>query len=315
VAVLTLVDKSELEQALSAYDVGAIERFSGVDRGTVNSSFELHAGGARWFFRLYEEQDRTGARAEARLLAHLREHGAKTPAPVARRDGELTGELRGKPCALFPFVPGDMLCQSAVTAPHAARLGAEIARLHAAAKGAEPRANRFGAAALAQRLDRVERHARPDLRALVPSLREKLERLTNARAAQELVVVHGDIFRDNVLFENGEVSSILDFESAGLETRTYDLAVAILAFAFRASFDWDLARAFVSGYDSVRPLGAAEKDALFADACLGALRFAITRITDCAMREESPKKDYRRFLARLDEIEALGAAAFQRRLA
>jgi hypothetical protein len=32
------------------------------------------------------------------------------------------------------------------------------------------------------------------------------------------------------------------------------------------------------------------------------------------MREPSPKKDYRRFLARLAEIESLGAAEFTRRL-
>jgi hypothetical protein len=56
-------------------------------------------------------------------------------------------------------------------------------------------------------------------------------------------------------------------------------------------------------------LDDAERRGFHAEACLGAVRFTITRITDYAMRPLEAvgvMKDWRRFLARLDALEAMG---------
>jgi len=65
------------------------------------------------------------------------------------------------------------------------------------------------------------------------------------------------------------------------------------------------------GYERVRPLTDAEKQALHAEGCFAALRFAVTRSTDYAMRSDAhgPRvvKDWRRFLRRFEALQALGA--------
>ena len=58
-----------------------------------------------------------------------------------------------------------------------------------------------------------------------------------------------------------------------------------------------------------RKVGSAgrERDGLVVEGALACLRFATTRITDFSMRAapgQPPLRDYRRFLARLDELEA-----------
>ena len=315
-AVLSPQDRAQLEDALRAYDLGPLETFAPVERGTVNTSYAFVAGGVRHFFRLYEEQDLEGARAEARLLFHLRAHGAKTPAPLARRDGELAGLHAGKPFAVFPFVAGDMRCQAAVTARDAGKLGAEVARLHIAARGADLKPSRFGARELGARLDAIRLHAPRELAELVPLLTAHLSRVEAQRARITRppgIMIHGDLFRDNVLFDGDEIASVLDFESAGEGHPTYDLAVALLAFSFRDAFDWDVARALVLGYEHVLGLHSVPREALFWDACFGAVRFSITRITDSAMR--GGRKDYRRFLSRLAALDALGPLRFEEKLA
>ena len=92
----------------------------------------------------------------------------------------------------------------------------------------------------------------------------------------------------------------------------YDLAVTILAWCFGDELDLDHARALVAGYESRRPLEAAERAGLQAELALAALRFATTRITDYAMPRaaDAPRviKDWRRFWKRLRAVEALAGA-------
>jgi homoserine kinase type II len=125
-------------------------------------------------------------------------------------------------------------------------------------------------------------------------------------------LVHGDLFRDNVLWTGDRVAALLDFESAFRGPLAYDLAVLVLSWCYADAFEPDLARAMVRSYESVRPLEPIEKRALYTEMRFGALRFTITRITDYSMRggEGRVMKDWRRFLARLDALEAMGQSGF-----
>jgi homoserine kinase type II len=119
-------------------------------------------------------------------------------------------------------------------------------------------------------------------------------------------VVHGDLFRDNVLWQGQELVALLDFESAFHGPFLYDVLVTMAAWCYRDAFDLELAKALAEGYGAERPLEAHEKRALRVEGALGMLRFATTRITDFSLRVpkgEKPVRDYRRFLARLSYIE------------
>ena len=117
--------------------------------------------------------------------------------------------------------------------------------------------------------------------------------------------------------ERGEIAALLDFESASDGVYAYDLMVTVLAWCFGDALDAGLMRAMVDGYESVRPLEARERAGLLAEGCVASLRFAITRLTDYAMRvTDGPRvvKDWRRFQARLLALEALGEAGLTPRL-
>jgi homoserine kinase type II len=292
-----------------------------VPAGSVNSNYRLEvAEGDAFFARIYEEQDRAGAEAESRLLDHLANHGVATPRPLPRVDGTgFTAETAGpgagelRPIALFPWRSGEILCQSGVTAEVAGQVGAKLAEVHrASASFTEPRPGRFRIADLRVRLERVARADDPALRAMTPPIHARLDRAEKARNPDlPRGIIHGDLFRDNVLWENGTPVALLDFESACDGSWVYDLMVTVLAWCYGDDLDETLARAMFAGYSSVRRLSAAEKDALSVEGRIGALRFTVTRITDFAMRAaigDRVMKDYRRFWARHERIDALGHA-------
>jgi homoserine kinase type II len=314
---------------LSLANAAAVGRAFGLDvravvpvpAGSVNSNYRLDVHGRGPIFaRIYEEQDRAGAEAEARLLDHLASRGVGTPRPLPRVDGGgFTAETQGpsaserRPVALFPWQGGEILCQSRVTAAVAGTVGRKLAETHLAAETfAEPRPGRFRIADLRRRLERVARAEDPALRALAPEIGARLDRAEKARNADlPRGIIHGDLFRDNVLWEGDTLVALLDFESACDGSWVYDLMVTVLAWCYGDDLEEKLARAMFAGYAAVRRLSAAERDALPVEGRIGALRFTVTRITDFAMRPaigERVMKDYRRFWARHERIEALGHA-------
>jgi len=319
-AILTVPRDDELDALLSAYDLGPRRAARGIEAGTVNTSYALDLGADRYFLRLYEEQDAAGAAAEARLLQHLAASGVRTPAPVVARDGAMVRLVAGKPAALFPWVAGDMLCLRAVTPQAAREVGAALARVHLAGPAPDGSlcAGRFGPAELILRCDRVAVCQDAEAKLLAEPLRRQLGAAAAARTVDlPAGLVHGDLFRDNVLWDDtassssSRIAALLDFESAHRGPFAYDLAVTILSWSFRDTFDHAIGRAIVAGYREVRELSAIEKGALHAEAVFAALRFTVTRITDDAIRVG---KKWQRFVARREALEQLGSAGLQEAL-
>ena len=118
-------------------------------------------------------------------------------------------------------------------------------------------------------------------------------------------IIHADLFPDNVLFLGDEVSGLIDFYFACNDFLAYDVAVMLNAWCFEANgreFDMVKGRALISGYESVRPLSAAERAALPLLARGAALRFFLTRLVDWMTPMDGAlvrKKDPRDYAGRL----------------
>lgn len=279
--------------------------------GSVNSNFRLETrAGRAVFLRVYEEQDELGAERELRILTALCRAGVPTPEPLGRTDGGRLERHQGKPVALFSWVEGEILCQARVRPEHAQAVGAALARVHLTkVEGVER--GRFEPPELEARLARATAQS-PDF---APVTRDIASRLAAYAARRDprlpSGLIHGDLFRDNVLWHGDGIAALIDFESASLGVFAYDLMVCVHAWCFADHFELELARSLLQGYHAVRRLGADELAALGVEGAIAALRFAATRVTDYSLRAppgRPPLRDYRRFLARLAEIEA-GALA------
>ena len=286
-----------------------------VHAGTVNTSYVARLGsGERVFLRLYEQQDPSGAGREAALLGRLAARDVPTPGPLVRADGAYVTLVHGKALVAFPFLEGETTCQAGVTPTKLRAVGSALARLHLAVDGVPAPRGRFEREDLLRLVSTFRVHASCAVRETAPFLARELLRDDGPAARAPSLpggLVHGDLVRDNVLFRGDELAALLDFESACEGTFVYDLAVVFLSWCYGASFDWDLARALVAGYEVVRPLERREWNAFFAEARFGCLRFATTRIADDTIRVG---KHYRRFLTRLTALDALGPSGLVERL-
>ncbi|HEX5657633.1 MAG TPA: homoserine kinase [Polyangiales bacterium] len=277
---------------------------SSVPAGTVNSNYFLESERGRVFVRLYEQQDVDGVEYEWALLDHLVARGVPVPPRIR---GPKPGELRvgGRPVAVFELVKGQDLCQARVTPARLHDVGAALAR---ASKAGEDfpirRQGRFTLDELVKLHDKAEAAQRPELSAPLARLRALHAELSNAPALPQ-GVVHGDLFRDNVLWQGDQLAALLDWESASDGIVIYDLAVTLLAWCCGDQLDWTLARALVQGYQSERAIREEEWAGLHWALRVGCLRFASTRLIDVYLKGTYAPgyKSYARFLQRLDAIE------------
>ncbi len=270
----------------------------------MNSNHRLETDRGAFFLRIYEEQGPLGARSDAELAATLASRGVRTPSPLRDQEGRAITLVGQKPAAMFPWIDAAIVCQARVTAAHARAVGIALAQLHVAGAGVSIGEGRFRIEDIRRRLFRI---TDVGFRDATRELMSALDRWTARRMSDlPLGLMHGDLFRDNVLWKDETIAALLDFESAAEGAFAYDVAVTILAWCFGDDFDRDLVEAMLVGYESVRPLEPREREGLLAEACIGAIRFTTTRITDYAMKpgEARVMKDYRRFLSRLHSLEA-----------
>ena len=207
-----------------------------------------------------------------------------------------------------------MRCLARVSSEDAERVGAALASLHEAGRDAPRASGRFEPEHLEARLERIAAAPYPAIARQAEPLRVKLAHWVARRdPGLPRGLIHGDVFRDNVLWgDDGEISALLDFESASDGALAYDLMVTLLAWSFRDDLEPAIARGLVRGYEERRPLGPDERAGLLAEGCIAAIRFSITRLTDAELRAAElgvpPRSDknWRRFAMRLARLEALG---------
>jgi homoserine kinase type II len=305
-ATFTLLSPEDGARIADAHGLGSCLGVVAVPAGTVNSNYFLDTTRGRVFVRLYEQQDVDGVSYEWTLLDHLTLRGVPVPPRVR---GPAPGELRvgGKPVAVFELVTGHDLCQALVTPARLHAVGLALARASRAGEDfSVRREGRFTFTDIVRLLDAASAAQRPELSADIARLRQLHAELTASAPELPRGVVHGDLFRDNVLWQGEQLAALLDWESASDGIVIYDLAVTLLAWCCGDTLDWQLARALVQGYQAERPIGDAEWQGLHWALRVGCLRFAATRLIDVYLKGTYAPgyKSYRRFLTRLDAIEA-----------
>lgn len=286
-----------------------VTELEALSAGSVNSNFRVETTErGRLFMRVYEEQGQSGAEAELQLVTALGALGVPTPRPLRQSSGQWVGEHQGKPVGLYEWLPGEILRQRDITADHAWAVGAAIARVHQATDKLPPLSEgRFGADGIRARLERIASESSA-FDADIARIRQRLAAAESGSPAElPSGLIHGDLYRDNVLWQSGQLSALLDFESASRGAFIYDVMVCLHFWCFGDGYDLELCRAMLGGYQGIRPLTAAERGAYRDQAALGALRFATTRITDFSLRApagQAPIRDYRRLLQRMDAVDA-----------
>lgn len=281
-AVYTQVSEAQLRSLLGAYDLGALIDFAGISEGVENTNYQLRTEAGKFILTLFEKRvNEADLPFFIALMEHLSLQGVAAPRPIRDRNGSVLQRLCDRPAAITSFLPGAM--RACPDTADCRAFGAALAGLHNAVAGFTlTRANALSidgwrglAAACAGDADRCA----AGLGALISD--ELAFLAANWPRRLPRGVVHADLFTDNVFFDGAAVSGFIDFYFACVDDFAYDLAICLNAWS-SVGGTWrpQNAAALLDGYGTVRPLSAAEQEALPILRRGAALRFLLTRLYD-----------------------------------
>jgi homoserine kinase type II len=287
-AVYTDVAFEDLDGLLADYDIGEAKSFKGIAEGVENSNFLLQTTQGDFILTLYEKR----VSAEdlpffLGLLEHLALRGLPCPLPVHSRDERSWTEVNGRPAAILTYLDGLSLRRPEPR--HCAAVGETLARLHEAGRAfALARPNALSLAGWHTLADATRAEADGVQTGLAQLIATALERLDRSwPQGLPSGIIHADLFPDNVLFLNGEVSGLIDFYFACNDAYAYDLTIMLNAWCFESdgAYNATKGRSLIKAYAARRALTAAEYDALPVLAQGAALRFLLTRLFDWLKRD------------------------------
>ncbi len=278
-SVFTTVAAEPLSAWLRNYSIGALVSLEGIPAGIENTNYFVITTGGRYVLTLFEKLRPRELPFYLNLMAHLSSHGIPCPRPVASLDNELLGELNGKPAALVTFLSGKDLHEP--RAGHCAQVGVMLANMHLAGMTYprtmdNPRGLKWWTAVMPEITPFLSQEDAALLREEVRF--QSLYRYSDLPRG----VVHADLFRDNVLFDENQITGVIDFYFACTDAVLYDIAIAVndWCMAHGGRLDPERTAALLAAYRAVRPYTATERDAWPVMLRAAALRFWVSRLYD-----------------------------------
>ena len=278
-SVFTSVDTDQLNQFLKNFPVDNLRSFEGIEAGITNSNFFVDTSSERLVLTIVEHESHTDVEWFMQLLAYLHKSNIPCALPVKSKSGHYTETLADKPATLVECLKGKE--KVSVTGSDCESVGIVLANFHVSCQQyPSQRTDSRGAAWRKETAEKV--HSKLDERSqslLDEQMKADYETILKSLPAS---VIHADLFRDNVLFDNTAISGIIDFYYACSGCMLYDLAITFNDWCRDDSTEIDphRARSLLKGYESIRPLETKEQAAWSSAISCAALRFWLSRLDD-----------------------------------
>ena len=290
-AVFTEVSEQQARDLLADLSLGELISLEGISSGIENTNYFLTTNQGEYVLTLFERLNREQLPFYLYLMKHLADQGIAVPAPQANAQGDILLSVAGKPAAVVNRLEGNSQLEPSPAHCHA--MGTTLAHMHLTARSYE--------------------NQQPNLRGLswwnqtVPDILPFLNEAQAATLQHELAfqnhvqstfaytalpkgAVHADAFRNNVMFVDDQLSGVFDFYFAGMDSWLFDLGVCLNDWCIdlaSGAFHPEHLTAMLQGYESVRPLSAAERALFNPMLRAAALRFWISRLWDFHLPREA----------------------------
>jgi len=255
-AIYTRLNAVELETILAPYHI-EVKSFTPVAGGNANSNYHIHGSDGEYMLTIIEEKSLLEVEKLATLIKWLGEHHFLTPPVYPTATGETVTQYGGKPVMVKKWIYG--VVHEELNANNLGQIGSAMARLHQIPAPdylaqLPPYGDEYFSIVIGYGKD-----------AKFESWLDKGLRFFNENGPGDLPkgLIHGDVFFDNVLFENNQIKAIIDFEEARNYYFISDLGMGVIGLcASGEKIELTKVREFVAGYERLRPLDLLEKESL-----------------------------------------------------
>lgn len=282
-SVFTELDKEDIAAFLESFELGTLLDAQGISAGSENTNYFVDCEKGRFVLTLIERGPVDELPFLISLLDCLHESRLPVPYAVADRTGKKLHELKGRPAILQPRLPGEH--RTAPDATHCAAVGGMIAELHRAGATCNlHRTSERGPSWVLQHAAQLLTRQWHTHRSWLAPLLADLDAWLADEPSLSSTVIHGDLFRDNVLFSGHHITGVIDFHNAASGWVLMDLAICVNDWCIdrdsdtdRLSVNGQRSRALLDAYTAKAALTEEELQHWPRVLQLAALRFWVSR--------------------------------------
>ena len=308
-AVYTKLNKNDINEILSHYDIGQLEEFKGIEEGIENTNYFLLVDNKKYILTIYEKRVREkDLPFFSDLMTGLYKEDFKCPVPIKNINSKTISTYKNKNLMIVSFLEGK--AKNILSPANCKALGEEVARMHGITKKFNiQRQNNLSVGSWRKIFDQVKDKC-IDIHKDLPKLIETnlIDVEKNWPKNLPKGIIHADLFSDNIFFKNDKFNGIIDFYFSCNDFYALEIAICFNALCFdgskdNLSFNVTKAKNFMDGYSQLRKLNDSEKESVKVLSQGSALRFLLTRVFDTINTVEGAivkVKDPMEYLIRLE---------------
>ena len=307
-AVYTKINKKDLSFINNRFDFENFQSFKGIKQGIENTNYLLKSKNKKFILTIFEKRVlKKEIPFFIKLMDQLSDLNINCPKPLKNRNGNYLIKLKGKQACIVTFLEGKD--KKKLNSKNCFNIGKMVALMHLSTKKIKLyRKNSMGV---------------KNLNSILNSIKFKSKRFSNLekflktnykdikkRWPKKLPhgIIHGDLFIDNIFFENNKLSGMIDFYFAANDYFMYEIAICVNALCFdkkKSKFliNKKKVKNLIKGYESIKKISTKEKKSLNILCRGAAMRYFLTRLYDytntpktALIKIKDPREYYQKLL-------------------
>ena len=284
-AVYTKINKKDIFYINKKFNIEKIISFKGIKQGIENTNYLLISKNQKFILTIFEKRVfKKEIPFFMKLMDQLNDSKINCPKPLKNKDGSYLLKIRNKTACVVSFLKGKD--KKSLNLKNCYDIGKTIAEMHLSTK----KMNLF----------RKNSMSINSLNPLLNSIKFKTKKFSNIEKflkknykdikkkwPRKLPsgIIHGDLFIDNIFFQNNKLSGLIDFYFAANDYFMYEIAICVNALCFekknsKFEINKKKIRNLINGYESIKKISNKEKKFLNILCRGAAMRYFLTRLYD-----------------------------------
>ena len=278
-AVYTSINSSDLSEWFKKFKFKDFVGFKGISSGVTNSNYLIFMPHSKYILTIFEHNSIEELPFYVDLMTYLAKENFLSPRPIENNSGQALDILKEKPALMVSFLDGIEIAISDSKSCYS--VGKYLAKLHLITNNfPQSNKNTRGLSWMSDIYLNLKKYLSLEDQKIIEleiNYHQKIDKVELPEG-----IIHGDLFRDNVLFLNDKLSGFIDFYYACNDKFIYDIAIAMNDWCIDedGKINKLMYLDFIKGYQSERELTDNEHKYLNAALRLAALRFWLSRLDD-----------------------------------
>ena len=285
-AVYTKINTKDVSHLARKFNLGIVIKFQGIKQGIENTNYLLKTKNKKFILTIFEKRVQIkDLPFFMKLMDELNYQKINCPKPLKDKDGEYLTRIKNKTACIVTFLNGRD--KKKLNVKNCFEIGKNIGKLHEVSKKIKLyRKNSMSINNLSRLLKSIKFRSKTITSNLRPVLEINLKEIKKDWPKKlPKVIVHGDLFIDNIFFNKDKFAGFIDFYFSCNDYSMYEIAICINALCFdkeknKFFLNHKKIKNLIKGYQAIRKISQKEKDSLNVLCRGAALRYLLTRIYD-----------------------------------